>query len=100
MNAVELERKELTRQIDGFWAKRKLTREDQKRCDALMAKLANLKSEDERRSKIAQVGSELGLNFNASTPTEASATERDLRNYFAYGKEARTYAGMSVTTDA
>ena len=100
MNAVELERKELTRQIDGFLAQSKLTREDQKRCDALMAKLANLKSEDERRSKIAQVGSELGLNFNASAPTEASATERDLRNYFAYGKEARTYTGLSVATDS
>src|SRR5437879_5861014 len=100
MNAFELERKDLHRQLDVILAQTKISKEDQKRADGLLSKIASLRSDDERRSLAAKTAKEMGIPYNVTAPTEASATEHDLRNYFAYGKEARTYAGMSVATDA
>ncbi len=94
MNAFELERAELRRQIDGWLAKEKLTASERKQCDLAMSKLAGMKSDDERRSKIAQVGSELGLNFNVSAPTEKDTELAAFRAYMAQGT-VRSYAPMS-----
>jgi HK97 family phage major capsid protein len=95
MEAVEIQRKELTRQIDGFLAQgSKLSKDDMKRCDLLMSKLAGLKSDDERRSKAAQVAKELGIPYNTELPTEKDAELDSFRAYMAHG-EQRSYSPMS-----
>jgi HK97 family phage major capsid protein len=99
MEAVEIKRNELKRQIDAFLAKEKLTISERKQCDLAMSQLANLRTEDERRSKIALLGNELGLNFNVTAPTEEqrnkNAELEAFKRYMQYGTNLRTYVPMS-----
>jgi HK97 family phage major capsid protein len=100
MNAFELERAELRRQIDGYLSKEKLTASERTKCDLLMSRLANLKSDDERRTKAAQVAKELGLPYNLETPSDEQRSKNAeleaFKRYMAYGENTlRTYTPMS-----
>jgi HK97 family phage major capsid protein len=94
MEAVEIQRNELKRKIDAFLSKEKLTISERKQCDLAMSTLANLKTNDERRSKAAQVAKELGLPYHAELPTEKDNELEAFRSYMAHG-ETRTYSPMS-----
>jgi HK97 family phage major capsid protein len=96
MNATDVTRAELRRQIDGFLAKEKLTATEKTQCNLLMSKLADLRSDDERRAKAAQVAKEMGIPYNVTAPTEKDAELEAFKRYMAYGQqETRTYTPMS-----
>jgi HK97 family phage major capsid protein len=99
MNAFELERAELRRQIDGYLSKEKLTASERTKCDLLMSRLANLKSDDERRTKAAQVAKELGLPYNVEVPSDEQRAKNEelecFKRYMQYGTNLRTYTPMS-----
>ncbi len=94
LNATDVTRAELRRQIDGFLAKEKLTATEKTQCNLLMSKLADLRSDDERRAKAAQVAKELGLPYNVEAPTQKDAELEAFRAYMLRG-EQRTYTPMS-----
>lgn len=58
---VEVEKRELKRQIDELLAKGKLTTSEQKQADLLMAKAKTLNSHEERKSRLASAMAEVGL---------------------------------------
>jgi HK97 family phage major capsid protein len=100
MNAFELERRELQRQIDSYLAKPSLTASERKACDLLMSKMANLRSDDERVSKFNSVAGSLGLP-KIVRPTEEQRSKEEVRDAFhAYitTGEMRTYSGMNTVT--
>ena len=95
MNATDVTRAELRRQIDGFLAKEKLTATEKTQCNLLMSKLADLRSDDERRAKAAQVAKELGIPYNVEAPTQKDAELEAFLSYMMRGIEHRTYQPMS-----
>jgi HK97 family phage major capsid protein len=104
MNAFELERRELQRHIDSYLSKgANLTASERKACDLLLAKFANLRSEDERISKFNSVADSVGIPRIALPTEEQRTAQRDndeLRDYLVRRKEARTYTGLQVATDS
>jgi HK97 family phage major capsid protein len=94
MNAFELEKAELRRQIDGWLAKEKLSASERKLCDLAMSKLAGMKSDDERRALAAKTAKELNLPFNVTAPTAKDDELAAFRSYMSHGA-TRTYTPMS-----
>ena len=90
---ISIERRDLQRQIDALLAKPSLTHSERKQCDLLMSKAANLRSDDERRARVAAMAKESGL------PNDEEQAVKEVRDYLKYGREARTYSGLSVAVD-
>jgi HK97 family phage major capsid protein len=84
-----------------------LTAESRKRFDLNLSKLALLRSgsldDTVRRAESRRTAIECGITVTDALPTEASIEtaeqNREIRNYLRHGREARTYSGMSVSTD-
>jgi HK97 family phage major capsid protein len=94
VNAYELERKDLHRQLDLILAQTKISKEDQKRADGLLSKIASLRSDDERRSLAAKTAKEMGIPYSISAPTQKDTELEAFRSYMLRG-ELRTYTPMS-----
>jgi HK97 family phage major capsid protein len=94
---VSIERKTLQLQIDGLLAKPSLNASERKQCDLLMSKVANLRSQEERKARLASAMAEVGLPMNE----ECSAKiERAFDFYVRSGdaSELRTYSPESTTS--
>ena len=97
---VSVEMRELQRQIDVFLSKEKLTPSEQKQCDLLMAKSANLRDAEERRARAAVLVQETRKDVPLPLTEEhrAAAMEGAFRRYIRTGdtSEIRTYTPLST----
>jgi HK97 family phage major capsid protein len=94
--SIEVEKRELQRQIDALLAKPNLSASEQKQADLLMSKVANLRSHEERKARLAVAMADAGLPLNDEQRAEKfeSAFNRYLRGGDA--EEIRTYAPLST----
>jgi HK97 family phage major capsid protein len=95
---IEVEKRELQRQIDALLAKPSLTTSERKQCDLLMSKVANLRSTEERRARVEAMAAEVGLPV--SDEQRAKKIERAFDFYVRSGdaSELRTYAPEDTTS--
>jgi HK97 family phage major capsid protein len=103
MDSYTIEKKELQRQIDALLIKPSLNSSERSKCDLLISKMANLRSDEERIAKFNSVAESVGLKKIVRPSDEQKEHQQqnyDLRSYLSYGREARTYSGMSVAVDA
>jgi HK97 family phage major capsid protein len=94
---VSIERKTLQLQIDGLLAKPSLNASERKQCDLLMSKVANLRSQEERKARLASAMAEVGLPMNEE---RSAKIERAFDFYVRSGdaSELRTYSPESTTS--
>ena len=94
--SIEVEKRELQRQIDALLAKPNLSASEQKQADLLMSKVANLRSHEERKTRLAAAMADVGLPMNDEQ--RAAKYEGAFNRYLRGGDEAeiRTYAPLST----
>jgi HK97 family phage major capsid protein len=95
---VSIERRTLQLQIDGLLAKPKLTASEQTQANLLMSKLANLRSHEERKARLASAMADVGLPMNDEQ--RSAKIERAFDFYVRSGdaSELRTYAPENTTS--
>jgi HK97 family phage major capsid protein len=89
--------KTLQLQIDGLLAKPKLSASEQTQANLLMSKLANLRSQEERKARLASAMADVGIPMNEE---RSAKIERAFDFYVRSGdaSELRTYSPESTTS--
>jgi HK97 family phage major capsid protein len=92
-----IERKTLQLQIDGLLTKTSMTAAERKQADLLMSKVANLRSQEERKARLASAMADVGIPMNEE---RSAKIERAFDFYVRSGdvSELRTYSPESTTS--
>lgn len=95
---IEVEKRELQRQIDTLLAKPSMTATERKQCDLLMSKVANLRSQEERKARLASAMADVGMPVTEEQ--RGAKIERAFDFYVRTGdaSELRTYSPESTTS--
>jgi len=93
---IEVEKRELQRQIDALLAKPSMTATERKQVDVLLSKVANLRGTEERKARLAAAMADAGLPMNDEQRSER--IERAFNKYVRTGDESevRTYSALST----
>jgi len=101
---LQSQRDSLLREARALTDNPAATKQDLKKADVLIAQASSLKSLYERQLRVAAA---MGVPVEQITKGIVTEEQREefqnnfnLRSYLARGKEARTYAGMSIATDS
>jgi HK97 family phage major capsid protein len=103
MDSYTLEKRELQRQIDALLAKPSLNSSERAKCDLLISKMANLRSDDERRFKAEQVLRESGIKLTFDQEEFRQFLGRGIRPEGAdkiqiWRPETRTYVALDSSS--
>src|SRR6267143_54317 len=93
---IEVEKRELQRQIDALLAKPSMTATERKQVDVLLSKVANLRGTEERKARLAAAMADVGLPMNDEQ--HAEKFEGAFNRYLRSGEESevRTYSALST----
>src|SRR6185437_3674157 len=95
------QRSALQTQIDGLLAKPSMTASERKTCDALLSKVADIRSAEERQNRLDAVMRETRHEREADRPEyRAAKVEAAFRRYLRTGdadEELRSYAPLSTS---
>lgn len=89
MDSYTLEKRELQRQIDALLAKPSLNPSERAKCDLLISKMANLRSDDERIAKFNSIADSVGLQ-KIVPASEEQRSKKEFRNFLLGAAEKRT----------
>lgn len=104
--STQLELRQAQDELLAISNREKITPAEKRQFDALLAKISLLKSgaisDEVRKSQADSAAKEFGITIERLSEEQRKLNEQnqEIRNYLRYGKEARTYSGMSVATDS
>ena len=97
---LAVEKRELQRQIDALLAKPSMTASERKQCDALLSKVADIRGQEDRQSRLDSVLAETRSEREESNPEYRQAKfESAFNRYLRTGdaSELRTYVPLSTS---